>query len=135
MEDRYIASLDVSDSVSVFGIFDGHGGSYVSNLAQQTFIKELKGSQYFIDKNYQEALIHTFLRIDKIITDGEKCVRPSRNSKYRSVGSTAIVVLTTETEIYVANAGDCRAVMCKNGKMLPLSTDHKPNLPSEKQRI
>ena len=44
-------------------------------------------------------------------------------------------MLTTETEIYVANAGDCRAVMCKNGKMLPLSTDHKPNLPSEKQRI
>jgi len=80
MEDRYIASLDVSDSVSVFGIFDGHGGSYVSNLAQQTFIKELKGYQYFIDKNYQEALIHTFLRIDKIITDREKCVRPSRNS-------------------------------------------------------
>jgi protein phosphatase 2C family protein 2/3 len=73
--------------------------------------------------------------MDNLIIVGEGCKRSSRNSRYRSIGSTAIIVLITETQIYVANAGDCRAVMCKNGKMLQLSTDHKPGIPDEKQRI
>lgn len=48
-------------------------------------------------------------------------------------GSAANVVLITKTEIYCANAGDCRAVLAKkNGKTIDLSEDHKPDLPSEK---
>ena len=50
-------------------------------------------------------------------------------------GAAASVVLITKTEIYCANAGDCRAVLSKKGKAKDLSIDHKPNTPSEKQRI
>lgn len=35
----------------------------------------------------------------------------------------------------VANLGDCRAVMCRNGKALNLSVDHKPNREDERSRI
>lgn len=35
----------------------------------------------------------------------------------------------------VANAGDSRAVLCRGGKAMTLSTDHKPLLPAEQARI
>ena len=43
--------------------------------------------------------------------------------------------MITKTEIICANAGDCRSVLSKKGKAKDLSTDHKPNTPSEKSRI
>ena len=41
----------------------------------------------------------------------------------------------TETQIFVANAGDSRCVACVDGKTLPLSFDHKPDDRNEKGRI
>jgi len=50
-------------------------------------------------------------------------------------GCTACVVVIEGDKIYCANAGDSRAVLCKNGVAYPLSIDHKPDLDSEKNRI
>lgn len=38
-------------------------------------------------------------------------------------------------EIYCANAGDSRTVMCERGNTVELSKDHKPDLPEERTRI
>lgn len=35
----------------------------------------------------------------------------------------------------MANAGDSRCILAINGKAVPMSVDHKPNLTSEKSRI
>ena len=35
----------------------------------------------------------------------------------------------------VANVGDSRAVLCSDGRALPMSSDHKPNKPEERRRI
>lgn len=37
--------------------------------------------------------------------------------------------------MFVANAGDCRAVLGKRGRAIELSKDHKPNCTSERLRI
>ncbi|EDO05165.1 Protein phosphatase 2C family protein [Babesia bovis T2Bo] len=53
-------------------------------------------------------------------------------------GSTSVVmvVLGGETPaILVANAGDSRAVLCRGGRAVPLSHDHKPHLREEGERI
>ena len=50
-------------------------------------------------------------------------------------GCTAVVALLTGNKLYVANAGDSRAVLCRKGKAIPLSFDHKPSHPTEKERI
>ena len=42
-----------------------------------------------------------------------------------AVGSTAVVAIVTPDKIIVANCGDSRAVLCRNGKAVALSTDHK----------
>uniref|UniRef100_H3G5M9 PPM-type phosphatase domain-containing protein n=2 Tax=Phytophthora ramorum TaxID=164328 RepID=H3G5M9_PHYRM len=33
------------------------------------------------------------------------------------------------------NVGDCRAVICRGGRAVTLTSDHKPDRPDEKQRI
>ncbi len=38
-------------------------------------------------------------------------------------------------EIWVANAGDSRTVLVKQEAVIQVTTDHKPNEPSEKARI
>lgn len=35
----------------------------------------------------------------------------------------------------VANAGDCRAVLCRRGKAIDMSHDHKPDRSEERERI
>ena len=42
-----------------------------------------------------------------------------------AVGSTAVVAVVSPCNIVVANCGDSRAVLCRSGKAIPLSTDHK----------
>jgi serine/threonine protein phosphatase PrpC len=39
--------------------------------------------------------------------------------------------------LYIANLGDSRAILSTNNglKIVPLSTDHKPNNPFEEKRI
>ncbi|BAS79677.1 Os02g0607500 [Oryza sativa Japonica Group] len=50
-------------------------------------------------------------------------------------GSTACVVIIRGNQITVGNVGDSRCVLSKNGQAIDLSTDHKPNVPLERQRI
>jgi len=51
------------------------------------------------------------------------------------VGTTAVCVLFNDTDIICANAGDSRAILCRGGKCMELSKDHKPCLPDERKRI
>lgn len=39
------------------------------------------------------------------------------------------------TDLYVANAGDSRCVVCRNGKAEDMSHDHKPEDDEERNRI
>lgn len=40
-EDAHIAHLDVDEDISLFGVFDGHGGKEVSIFVEREFKKEL----------------------------------------------------------------------------------------------
>ena len=54
-------------------------------------------------------------------------------------GCTACSAIITQTDIYVGNSGDSRAVLAKkNGDKyiaVEMSIDHKPELPEERRRI
>ena len=50
-------------------------------------------------------------------------------------GCTANVALITPDEYYIANCGDSRSVLCRKGKSLFLSFDHKPENGTELERI
>ena len=49
--------------------------------------------------------------------------------------SNVIYINTTDRKIYVANAGDSRCTMCRGGKAVEMSLDHKPESQIEIDRI
>ena len=46
-EDAHIAELDIGNGVSIFGVFDGHGGPEVALFVQNNFIPVLKNCSAF----------------------------------------------------------------------------------------
>ena len=50
-------------------------------------------------------------------------------------GCTAVVALVVNRVLYVANAGDSRAILCRGGAVVELSHDHKPASATEHGRI
>ena len=65
---------------------------------------------------------------------GTKKIRTEEKVSHRA-GTTAVVILMTKDKFYSANIGDSRAVLCRGGKAIPLSYDHKPEQPQESSRI
>lgn len=50
-------------------------------------------------------------------------------------GCTALTALVWGRHLAVAHAGDSRAVLCRRGKTIELTHDHKPTLSSERERV
>lgn len=140
MEDAHIANTKLCEGISLFAVFDGHGGQEVAKFCAKYFPIELLKNDNFRSGNFKTALEETFLKMDAILL-GETALDLLK--EFRSdpdgntfAGCTANVVLLTKTEIYVANAGDSRAyVFTTTSTAIPLSTDHKPDVEIERARI
>eukprot|EP01026_Neomeris_dumetosa_P045773 TRINITY_DN3880_c1_g1_i5.p1 TRINITY_DN3880_c1_g1~~TRINITY_DN3880_c1_g1_i5.p1 ORF type:complete len:426 (+),score=91.71 TRINITY_DN3880_c1_g1_i5:333-1610(+) len=50
-------------------------------------------------------------------------------------GCTSVVAFVQGTTLWVANAGDSRCVLCRNGNAVAMTEDHKPTDPPENERI
>lgn len=50
-------------------------------------------------------------------------------------GTTAVAVAIFGSRLIVANTGDCRALLSRNGRCRELTKDHRPTNASERQRI
>lgn len=50
-------------------------------------------------------------------------------------GCTAVAAVLRGLDLYVANAGDSRCIVCRNGKLVEMSFDHKPEDTTEFERI
>lgn len=79
---------------------------------------------------------------DKILAEARKAAAKSDTDapvktrpRVERSGSTCVVVMITPSHIICANAGDSRAILQRNGRVLPLSFDHKPSNIPELQRI
>ncbi|KDO20865.1 hypothetical protein SPRG_14096 [Saprolegnia parasitica CBS 223.65] len=86
-------------------------------------------SQCFEKELFQKAMIEGFL-----FSDAELL------RKQLDDGSTGLVAWFAGfrhecLRLILANVGDCRAVLCRNGKALALTQDHKPSRPDEAARI
>lgn len=66
MEDAMITQLEIPShpGVSVFAVFDGHGGSEVAKYTANHFVEQLLKRKSFQEKQYADALKETFLQID-----------------------------------------------------------------------
>jgi len=127
-EDAYCVHMNLNH-ISVFGVFDGHGGDRVAHFVASKFAG-IFTSIMKSTTDMVECLTKTFIAIDDAIAAENDLEDISGGC-----GTTACVVAINATTIYCANAGDARAILCRSGGVVPLSTDHKPTMPAEKARI
>ncbi|XP_062180591.1 probable protein phosphatase 2C 52 isoform X2 [Phragmites australis] len=110
MEDFYdIKSSKIDETqISLFGIFDGHGGSRAAEYLKEHLFENLMKHQEFMTDT-KLAISETYKKTDSEFLDAE------RNS-HRDDGSTASTAVLVGDHLYVANVGDSRAVISKAGK-------------------
>lgn len=148
MEDSKIINLCLDESTMIFGVFDGHGGCEVSKFVARHFAFNLLNNPQYEANKIEEALISTFMKMDELLnTEGsmKELIRISRGLSpshpiknpilNTGVGCTALVTIIRDSEVFIANAGDCRCVLNRGGLAIDLSQDHKPVLKKEKNRI
>lgn len=129
MEDFFDVKIHEVDgqTVSLFGVFDGHGGAHAAEyLKEHLFENLIKHPQLIADTKL--AIIETYQKTDSDFLESEM-------NTLRDDGSTASAAVFVGNRLYVANVGDSRAVISKAGQAIPLSDDHKPNRSDERKRI
>lgn len=97
------------------------------------FLHQMKESP--TEKSQQDDGSFDFIKSLIIQQNGANRISNEPNDCEVQAGCTAVVALLKGNTLYVANAGDSRAILCRQGKALPLSFDHKPSHPTEKDRI
>ncbi|XP_038710208.1 probable protein phosphatase 2C 22 isoform X2 [Tripterygium wilfordii] len=138
MEDVYVCldnfmrdyeNKSIIDRPSAFyGIFDGHGGKHAADFACYHLPRFIVEDEDF-PRQIERVLVSAFLQTDTAFA--EAC---SLDAALAS-GTTALVAVVLGRLLVVANAGDCRAVLCRRGKAVEMSRDHKPICSKERKRI
>ncbi|XP_053378531.1 integrin-linked kinase-associated serine/threonine phosphatase 2C-like [Mercenaria mercenaria] len=127
--------------VSLYGVFDGHGGVRASRFASENLHKNLrdkfpKGDITVVEKDIRKAFIDSFKK-----TDDDFLKLATKSKPVWKDGTTAILVLLINESMYIANIGDSQAVLCrykedtKTCVPVPLSVPHNPSLYDERMRI
>ncbi|KAJ3692173.1 hypothetical protein LUZ60_012523 [Juncus effusus] len=129
MEDYYDVKITKIDGqrVNLFGVFDGHGGHRAAQYLKEHLFENLLNHPKFMTDT-KLAIRETYIKTDSDFLNSEI-------SAYRDDGSTASTAVLVGNQLYVANVGDSRTVISKQGKAIALSEDHKPNRIDERQRI
>ncbi|XP_058097614.1 probable protein phosphatase 2C 74 [Magnolia sinica] len=129
MEDGYGVITDVlgDSKQAFFGVFDGHGGraavDYVTEKLGQNIITAIRNLEEAEDQ-VQQAIRAGYLTTDKEFL-----------SQGVSSGACASTVFLKDGELHVANVGDCRVVLSRNGIANALTRDHRPESEDERIRI
>ncbi|VDL19799.1 unnamed protein product [Hymenolepis diminuta] len=172
MEDAYACFLNLpsllnesasstssrSNSTAYFAVFDGHGGTKISEYAASNLHTKIMAQPAYAQGDLVEAMRSGVLKLDAEMQAkfaGHSSPQPT--SKHSSAtsdslelpyledakllsgmdvgGSTCIALLLRGNCVYCANCGDSRAVLSRQGLAEALSVDHKPTMVSEWSRI
>eukprot|EP01127_Copromyxa_protea_P009313 TRINITY_DN2187_c0_g1_i1.p1 TRINITY_DN2187_c0_g1~~TRINITY_DN2187_c0_g1_i1.p1 ORF type:complete len:748 (+),score=105.54 TRINITY_DN2187_c0_g1_i1:95-2338(+) len=128
MEDEVFVcgSLGDNPSLDLIGLFDGHNGDAVSKYLANAV------------PNLMRDILQDKLDVTPELFENA-WKQLSRNLKKDCVvgGSTALVALFfhEQDKIFIANVGDCRAVLGNPGIGKRITDDHRPGSQKERQRI
>lgn len=156
--DLVVPRFNSSDSETLLGLFDGQalssGGSKIAKYLHENFghifALELKALKTRQNETPQDALRRAFLALNKdLVTLGYSHTEERPQGTHR--GSSAPLVLSKEDlnsggvatvaylqgqDLYVANVGDCQAMLIQSdGSHKMLTRRHDPAEPAERQRI
>lgn len=117
------------DTIGYAGVFDGHGGHQCSDYLSKALHRKVLTMPGFDSFNDAQKVLAT------AFTDAETEFLEVAAQRGDTSGSCAAVALINGLNVTVAHAGDCRIIMKANNKVVDLTADHRPSVPSEKARI
>lgn len=123
---KMILNNDENEYVYFFGVYDGHGGKGCSFYLKDNLHKNIKDF----------SSIGIKLGIDETEENFKKEEGLNENGEIKdSSGSCGIIAMIKGKKCIIANVGDSRLVIFKNGKISFTTEDHKPDSEKEKKRI
>ena len=137
---------------NMFGVLDGHGphGHYVSQYCKDYFIKNmihyaklLKVSKGITtsEEIYLELKKNRFAYITQLFYQFDIELSKQNSIDYTISGTTCNIIFQFNKHLICSSVGDSRSILIydkgnySNQGIIALSTDHKPNLPGEIERI
>ncbi|CAH1127418.1 unnamed protein product [Ceutorhynchus assimilis] len=114
---------------SYFAVFDGHAGARVSAHCADHLLDAIVAQEEF-GEDVIKGIRQGFLDLDDKMRS-----LPEMSSGEDKSGTTAVCAFVSPKGLFIANCGDSRAVLCRNGNPVFSTQDHKPALPSERDRI
>jgi len=140
MEDDHVQMLGLPDlpELSLFGVYDGHGGDTVAHYVARHFPRFLLETKHLTaDMKDDEVQQRAKLAFEQALMaiDKEMSTLSEVESGHDQSGSTSVMTLLSPGQIVCANTGDSRAVLSRAGAAVALSHDHKPYNTGEKERI
>ena len=94
----------------------GHaGGKMASSLAVQQVLREYYGDP---STNLEESLRQAILAANRAVHD------QAQDAKYEGMGTTLVAALVQGNRLVVANVGDSRAYLVREGKISQITRDH-----------
>ncbi|XP_020223738.1 protein kinase and PP2C-like domain-containing protein isoform X1 [Cajanus cajan] len=122
--------------VYAFGIFDGHRGAAAAEFSFRAVPAVLQ-TLSFMGSSPAKALAEAFISTDAAFRKELDSYRKSRRciQKDWHPGCTAITSLIVRNKLFVANIGDCRAILCRAGSPIVLSKDHVASCLQERERV
>uniref|UniRef100_A0ACD5YMP2 Uncharacterized protein n=1 Tax=Avena sativa TaxID=4498 RepID=A0ACD5YMP2_AVESA len=130
MEDRHVAkvALGGDPELSLFAVFDGHGGQNAAEFAAENMPKYMAGEIKEVDggdiDQVEEAVEKAYLKTDEEFLKREE-----------SGGACCVTALLHKGGLTVSNTGDCRAVLSRAGKAEAITSDHRASRDDERERI
>ena len=128
MDDYGIENF-TAEPISFYGVFDGHGGKH----AAADFACQHLPRFIFKDKEFPNE-VERVIALSFLQTDTAFAKACSLDATLAS-DTIALATLILGRMLVVANTGDCRAVICRRGKAIEMSKDHKPLCIREKLRL
>jgi protein phosphatase 2C family protein 2/3 len=117
--------------VSFFAVYDGHGGESCAEWCSQQLHAHIASQPTFKGTTKDRAIHTGFFSCDfACLAEQNKAENPLEPS-----GTTVSCLLVDHHHYYAGNIGDTRTLLCRNGRCIDLSKDHKPTDEEEKKRV
>eukprot|EP00871_Galdieria_phlegrea_P002231 jgi/Galph1/3008/GphlegSOOS_G1682.1 len=133
MEDRHSSRItsihqnNTKQTLGLFGVYDGHGGTFAADYCAQHFTDFLLKHPKFPD-DIEGALKEACQQFDsQLLEESEK--------KKTYSGCTLNFVVVSRQYLLCCNVGDSRAVLSRKGQVIPLSKDHNISNAAEVLRV
>lgn len=145
MEDAVcaVSQLEGFPGILFLGVFDGHGGDFASDYASKhllpVLLEDTGKLRAALDDPEKNAGFFKagFLACDRQLRSTVEEITGETSGKkgIRRAGCAAVTCFVTPRHVIVANAGDSRCILTRDGSVFQMNIEHSPQDPREAKRV